>query len=119
MNIREFDIPLFISENITFRKESMFISDLENKRDILFNEIRNKNVLVIGGAGTIGSNYIRELLKFNPKKLIVIDSSERGIQELIRNLRSSYKIRLPKDFRSYCISYDDNVFYKILSNKMT
>ena len=35
---------------------------------MLLNKIPNQNILVIGGAGTIGSNYIKEIIKysFNP-----------------------------------------------------
>ena len=32
-----------------------------------------KKILVIGGAGTIGSNYIKEILVYKPSKLVVVD----------------------------------------------
>jgi len=33
---------------------------------------------VIGGAGTIGSSYIKQILKFKPSKITVVDFNENG-----------------------------------------
>ena len=52
------NIENFISKHITKRTESMFISDLKANEKVLSKEIEGKSVLVIGGAGTIGSSYI-------------------------------------------------------------
>jgi len=46
---------------------------------------------VIGGAGTIGSSYIKAIFKFNIAKLVVVDINENGLTELVRDLRSSTK----------------------------
>ncbi|MEM3605022.1 MAG: NAD-dependent epimerase/dehydratase family protein [Candidatus Bathyarchaeia archaeon] len=46
----------------------------------------NKRVLITGGAGCIGSNLIKALLKAEPEKIIVID-----------DLSASYEWNLPKD----------------------
>ncbi len=51
--------------------------------------INGKKVLVIGGAGTIGSSYIKAILKFNISRLVVVDINENGLTELVRDLRSS------------------------------
>lgn len=40
--------------------------------------IKNKKILVIGGAGFIGSHTVELLLKQNPKKIIIFDNLERG-----------------------------------------
>ena len=45
-----------------------FDSDLDN-----IDHHYIESVLVIGGAGTIGSNYIKQLFEFNPSKIIVVD----------------------------------------------
>ena len=42
----------------------------------------NKVILVTGGAGSIGSEICRQLLKSNPKKILVLDHSELGIFKL-------------------------------------
>ena len=50
--------------------------------------IKNKRILVIGGAGFIGSHTVELLLKQNPKKIIIFDNLERG---KISNLELSLK----------------------------
>ena len=49
-------------------------------------QINVKNVLVIGGAGTIGSSYIKQILKYKPSKITVVDINENGLTELTRDL---------------------------------
>lgn len=107
------DISNFISENVTFRKESMFLKDIDTNKDKLRIEIEGKSILVIGGAGTIGSSYIRAVLKFKPSKLTVVDISENGLTELTRDLRSSYGTYIPEDYTTYPINYADPVFEKM------
>lgn len=48
----------------------------------------NKKILVIGGAGSIGSSFIYELVKLNPKTIHIIDPNENGLTNLVRNIRS-------------------------------
>ena len=103
----------FISKHITQRAESMFLRDIEKNRVVLTQEIEGKSVLVIGGAGTIGSSYIRAILPFKPSKLVVVDISENGLTELTRDLRSTYDMFFPEDYRTYPLSFADPIFEKI------
>lgn len=107
------NINTFIAKNITLRPQSMFLQDIENNREQLTREIEGKSVLVIGGAGTIGSSYIRALLPFRPAKLVVVDLNENGLTELTRDLRSTYGMYVPDDYRTYPLSYADPIFEKI------
>ena len=66
-------INQFISKQITNRDISMFSNDIELNKVQLKESIYNKSVLIIGGAGTIGSSYIKALLPFKPKSLVVVD----------------------------------------------
>ena len=50
------NISRFISEHVTERQESMFLNDIEDHHHQLLNEIQGRSVLVIGGAGSIGSS---------------------------------------------------------------
>lgn len=106
------DISSFISNNITFRKESMFLKDIEANKIRLKQEIEGRSVLVIGGAGTIGSSYIKAVLKFKPSKLVVVDISENGLTELTRDLRSAEGY-VPDFYVTYPINYADPVFEKM------
>ncbi|NUM30866.1 MAG: polysaccharide biosynthesis protein [Bacteroidetes bacterium] len=112
-----FNIPNFINQNITFRNESLFKNDLLKNHQKLSNAIDNKNILVIGGAGTIGSSYIKALLKFKPDKLFVVDINENGLTELVRDIRSSKGFNIPKEFITYPINFGDAVFEKLFINE--
>ena len=109
----KFNIEKFIGENITNRTQSLFAADLEHFENRLREEIEGKKVLVIGGAGTIGSSYIRALVKYHPAKLIVVDINENGLTELVRDCRSRNDIQLPQDFKTYPVNFNDKVFAKI------
>ena len=69
--------------------------------------------MVIGGAGTIGSHYIKALLKFRVENLIVVDISENGLTELVRDLRSSTGYNIPEKFITYPVNFGDPVFEKL------
>ena len=111
------DLNKFISNHITNRNVSMFSVDIDLNKDKLNKEIFNKTVLVIGGAGTIGSSFIKALLPFKPKSLIVVDINENGLTELTRDLRSTNDITVPKDYITYPMSYSDSVFFKMFKSR--
>lgn len=67
-----FDLDNFISTYVTKRKESMFLQDIEDNREVLLEKIEGKMVLVIGGAGSIGSSFIKAILPFKPAGLVVV-----------------------------------------------
>tara|TARA_B100000212_G_scaffold178776_1_gene134586 strand:+ start:404 stop:2254 length:1851 start_codon:yes stop_codon:yes gene_type:complete len=54
--------------------------------ELLINSIQNSIVLITGAGGSIGSEIGLQLCKLNPKKLILIDSNEKNLYELINNL---------------------------------
>jgi FlaA1/EpsC-like NDP-sugar epimerase len=107
------NIDDFIVSAITKRKNSHFANDLQKYHTVLQNSIEGKNVLVIGGAGTIGSAYIRALLPFRPSKVVVCDINENGLTELVRDCRSRKDFFVPKDFITYPVNFGDTVFTKI------
>ena len=58
------DTDKFIRTYVTKRQTSLLKEDLESNNSLLEERLGGKRVLVIGGAGTIGSYYIKALLKF-------------------------------------------------------
>jgi FlaA1/EpsC-like NDP-sugar epimerase len=95
----------------------MFVNDISLNKEFLFDEIKDKTVLVIGGAGTIGSSYIKSLLPFQPKSLVVVDINENGLTELTRDIRSTKDMFVPEDYVTYPMSYSDSVFYKMFKKR--
>ncbi|WP_203636407.1 UDP-N-acetylglucosamine 4,6-dehydratase family protein, partial [Thermobrachium celere] len=52
--------------------------------------IENKVVLVTGGGGSIGSELCRQVIRFNPKKLLILDIYENNAYDLELELRANY-----------------------------
>lgn len=107
------NIENFISKFVTKRIESMFDADIFANSDELSKNIKDKTVLVIGGAGSIGASFIKALLPFQPKSLVVVDINENGLTELTRDLRSTISICVPDDYVTYPMSFADDVFAKM------
>lgn len=53
----------------------------------------NKRVLITGGAGSIGSEIVRQLTQFNPSRLIILDQSESALVDL--ELECKEKLQAP------------------------
>ena len=91
-----------------FIKQDLFRKDLKNlKADQL------KAILIIGGAGTIGSNYIKQILNFRPSKIVVVDTNENGLTELTRDLRSSNLLDYKPEYITYPVNLLSETFDKI------
>ena len=56
-------------------------------------ELRGKKVLVTGAAGSIGSEIVRQVLKFNPAVVILCDIAETPLHELMLQLESNAQVR--------------------------
>ncbi|HEY9117029.1 MAG TPA: polysaccharide biosynthesis protein, partial [Roseivirga sp.] len=110
---RLFNLQEFISTHVTERKQSLFLNDLEKFQSLLELKTSGKTALVIGGAGTIGTSFIKALLKFKIEKLYVVDINENGLTELVRDLRSSTDLYIPAEIKTYPISFTDPVFEKM------
>ncbi len=109
----DIDIDHFIRTYVTKRPASLLLPDLEKNHRQLEERLNDKKVLVIGGAGTIGSYYIKALLKFKISRLVVVDINENGLTELVRDLRSSTEYNVPADFITYPMNFGDKVFEKM------
>ena len=107
------NIQQFIRDHVTGRQQSMFLPDIQANTAKLTQEIQGKKVLVIGGAGSIGSSYIKAVLPFLPAQLIVVDLSENGLAELTRDLRSTEGMYIPADFRTYTLNFADSIFERL------
>jgi FlaA1/EpsC-like NDP-sugar epimerase len=111
------ELQKFISQHVTEREQSLFRKDIENKHDELARRIDQRSVLVIGGAGTIGSSFIKAILQFKPSALYVADINENGLTELTRDIRSSSGLNIPDDYKTYPVNFGDKVFEKILRHE--
>ncbi|MBQ6310466.1 MAG: polysaccharide biosynthesis protein [Bacteroidales bacterium] len=108
-----FNLDRFIANCVIRRDKSMFALDIEANRDILTREIKGKKLCVIGGAGSIGSSFIKAVLRFEPKSVVVVDLNENGLAELVRDVRSSDGLYVPDEFRCYTLNFADPIFRRI------
>lgn len=63
---------------------------LDNKN--IGNLIENKVVLVTGGGGSIGSELCRQIIKYKPEKLVIVDIYENNLY----NIEQELKFNFPK-----------------------
>ena len=110
------DIDGFISKYVTKRPQSMFLEDFKGHIDELKNQIEGKSTLVIGGAGSIGSSFIKAILQFKPAELVIVDTNENALAELTRDLRSTGGTCLPEAYVTYPMDYASPVFEKMFRN---
>lgn len=108
-----FNLDKFIADHVTMRSESMFKQDIEVNREVLSAKINGKTVLVIGGAGSIGSSFVRAILPFRPASLVVVDYNENALAELTRDLRSTKGMFVPKEYITYPVDFASSVFEKM------
>ena len=108
-----FNLDKFISDSVTFRPLSMFAHDIEANKEKLTQEIKGRKVCVIGGAGSIGSSFIKAVLRFEPKSVVVVDLNENGLAELVRDVRSTNGLYVPDEFRCYTLNFADPIFERI------
>ncbi|MDC1179860.1 polysaccharide biosynthesis protein [Flavobacteriaceae bacterium] len=100
-----------------FYKKISFDKDILKNKNILSHKICNQNILVIGGAGTIGSSYIKQILKYKPSKITVVDINENGLTELTRDLRSSNLLDYNPEYITYPVNLLSDTFDKVLNSE--
>lgn len=108
-----FHLDRFIADHVTHRPVSMFQADIEANKATLSQEIAGRKVCVIGGAGSIGSSFIRAVLRFRPQSVVVVDLNENGLAELVRDVRSTEGLYVPDEFRCYTLNFADPIFERI------
>lgn len=114
-----------LSALVTGREKEQFSSDFDAHREEIASSITGKRVLVIGGAGSIGSATIRALVPFSPATLHVVDQNENNLAELVRDLRSGASVIDIPDFRTLPLDFGspimeaflrDNTPYNVILN---
>ena len=91
-------------ESISKHLKDVSIEDLLGRGEVKLSQgeirsyIRGKSILVTGAGGSIGSQIVREIFKFKPSQLVLVDVNENALYMLERDL----------DFeKSHSKEYDD------------
>lgn len=110
-------------------KETVSVSELRdvNLEDLLGREeiafdvnlisqfITNKTVVITGGGGSIGSAICRKIALLQPKKLVVIDSSELNIFNLTQEMNDKFP---SLNFTTFLASVTDKFYMDKIFNAM-
>lgn len=88
----------WINGELSFRQiKKIQIEELLGRETIqldkenLQQQLADKIILVTGAAGSIGSEIVRQVARFNPKKIILLDQAESPLYEMEMELFDKYK----------------------------
>lgn len=91
-NYKVFTVPLITDwenqKEISQKIKNIQIEDLLDRKPIILNDqsittqLKGKTVLITGAAGSIGSEIVRQVLSFDPDKLIMVDQAETPLHDL-------------------------------------
>lgn len=70
------------------------ISKKRLKPKKLMNELRNKTILITGGAGSIGSALVKRLIEYPIQSVRILDIDENSLFNLNRDVDANSKLRL-------------------------
>lgn len=109
----DFDIEKFVRKYMTNRPESLLAADFAKYSSEMHAAIDGKKMLVVGGAGTIGSNYVKAALRtFKPAAMYVVDIDENQLTELTRELRAGSEYTVPATYVTEPIDLGSKLFEK-------
>ena len=107
---------LMNSLNDTYKPKEVSIEDLLGRGEVKLNQqeitsyIFNKTVMVTGAGGSIGSELCRQIVRFNPKRLVMVDINENGLYMLeqeFNRYRNQNKLNKKIQIISYITSIRD------------
>lgn len=81
--------PIELVSRLISRKRSLFEQDFAPRREAIQAALADSHVLVVGAAGSIGSAFVKELTRLRPAALALVDISENGLANLMRDLRGA------------------------------
>lgn len=99
---------------VTGREAPLFTPDVDQFRSRLTEQIAGRRILVVGGAGSIGSATVRAIVSFRPAALHVVDQNENGLAELVRDLRNRGALERNCDFRTLPLDYGSPIMRRFV-----
>ena len=88
--------------------------DIKNNQDKINSFYNNSKILILGAAGSIGSAFTKEIIKYNPQSLFLVDYDENGLVDLLRFIRSEDYQKI--NIELYPLGYETELFKDIILN---
>ncbi len=88
---------LIKNKNIMENLRDVEIEDILGREPIVLDNnnigslIEGHTVMVTGGGGSIGSELCRQIMKYNPKELVIVDIYENNLYDIELELKAKYK----------------------------
>jgi FlaA1/EpsC-like NDP-sugar epimerase len=70
--------------------ELMFRDSISINNPSVINTFNGKTILVTGGAGSIGSEIVNQLAKFNPNQIIILDQAETPLNSIQISISAAF-----------------------------
>jgi FlaA1/EpsC-like NDP-sugar epimerase len=98
----------------TGRTQSLYDEDWRTRAHEVTTGFKGARVLVVGGAGSIGTAVVKLLASMPISTMHVVDVSENGLVELVRDLRASARQMLVRDFRTIPVDFGSGAVHRLL-----
>ncbi|MGL2994889.1 SDR family NAD(P)-dependent oxidoreductase [Flavobacterium sp. TSSA_36] len=95
-NYKVFTVPLITNwenqKEISDKVKNIQIEDLLERNPIILDtksiskELKDKTILITGAAGSIGSEIVRQVIRFKPKAIVLVDQAETPLHQLTLEL---------------------------------
>lgn len=82
-------VPVEYVARLISRNRSLFEDDFAPSREAISASLADAQVVVVGAAGSIGAAFVKELTRLRPGSLVLVDISENGLADLMRDLRGA------------------------------
>lgn len=98
-NLKVYTVPLITDwqnqQEISNKIKSFQIEDLLDRKPIVLDnkaiitQLKHKTILITGAAGSIGSEIVRQIITFNPKRIVLLDQAETPLHDLTLEMQKS------------------------------
>ena len=96
------------------RTNKLLIKDYQSSIEDIKKIVKKSKIIILGGAGSIGSQVLYELFKMDPLLIHVVDINENGLVEVVRNIRSSMGY-IKGEFETFAIDIGGKEFNKMVN----
>ena len=66
--------------------EDLINREINKNIELLEDDFKNKNFLITGAGGSVGSELCKQIIEFLPKRIVLIDNSEFNLYKIESDL---------------------------------